>query len=145
MIYAQIQIHWPPCVTASIPWASLGVFANQLYNSTVYCQRNYQRSSSLALCEGNPAVTDGFPSQRSSDVQNFFMSWRHRALQYFHICWNIEGTWRHYNVKTTSRCRFGVIITSSLRRLSGGMDFKMTTNLGDEKYCPCNMDRIFQF
>ena len=35
-------------------------------------QRKHQCSPLLALCEGNPAVTGEFPSQRASDVWSIF-------------------------------------------------------------------------
>ena len=31
------------------------------------------------LCEGNPPVTGGFPSQRASNAENVFIWWRHHA------------------------------------------------------------------
>ena len=31
------------------------------------------------LCEGNPPVTGGFPSQRSSNAKNVSICWRHHA------------------------------------------------------------------
>ena len=31
----------------------------------------------LALCEGIPLVTGGFPSQRASNAESVCMSWRH--------------------------------------------------------------------
>ena len=37
------------------------------------------------LCEGNPPVTDGFPSQRASNTGNVFIWWRHHVTQEFHI------------------------------------------------------------
>ena len=34
----------------------------------------------LALCDGNPLVTGGFPSQRASNMGSVSMSWRHHVL-----------------------------------------------------------------
>ena len=34
-------------------------------------------SASLALCVGNPPVTGGFPSQRTSDAQYWYFVWRY--------------------------------------------------------------------
>ena len=52
--------------------------------STVYpkaCSRERQRKRksvvSLALCEGNPPITGGFPSQGASDTDIFSMPWPH--------------------------------------------------------------------
>ena len=36
-------------------------------------------SASLALCEGNPPVTGGFPSKRASSAECVSLSWRHRV------------------------------------------------------------------
>ena len=35
------------------------------------------------LCEGNPAVPDGFPSQRTSNAENGSIWWRHHAADEF--------------------------------------------------------------
>ena len=34
------------------------------------------------LCEGNPPVTDGFPSQRASNAENVSIWWRHHELDH---------------------------------------------------------------
>ena len=34
----------------------------------------------IGLCEGNPPVTGGFPSQRTSNAENVSICWRHRAI-----------------------------------------------------------------
>ena len=44
----------------------------------------------LALCKGNPPVTGRFPSQRTSDVENDSMSWRHLITQWSSVL-SIEG------------------------------------------------------
>ena len=36
------------------------------------------------LCEGNPAITDGFPSQRVSKAENVCIWWRHYVTNIFH-------------------------------------------------------------
>ena len=41
--------------------------------------RNHQWSALLSLCEGNPPVAVGFPSQRASNVESVSMSWCHYA------------------------------------------------------------------
>ena len=40
-------------------------------------QITHQSSILLTLCEGNPLVTGGFPSQRASNVESVSMSWSH--------------------------------------------------------------------
>ena len=44
-----------------------------LFNSLLKPTKKYQRSLLLALCEGNPPVTGGFPSQRASNMESIFM------------------------------------------------------------------------
>ena len=39
-------------------------------------QSKHRRSALLALCEGNPPVTGGFPSQRTSSAENISIWWR---------------------------------------------------------------------
>ena len=43
-------------------------------------QRIHQSCTSLALCEGNPPVTGGFPSQSASNAEIALMSWRPRMF-----------------------------------------------------------------
>ena len=42
-----------------------------------YLKSPDQRSLLLALCEGNPLVTGGFPSQKASNAEIFSLSWHH--------------------------------------------------------------------
>ena len=42
-------------------------------------------------CEGNPPVTDGFPSERTSNAANVFIWWRHHEYTQ-----QTSNTWRHY-------------------------------------------------
>ena len=44
------------------------------FNSTVWVI--HQRPASRTLCQGEPPVTSGFPSQRVSNAKNVSMSWR---------------------------------------------------------------------
>ena len=36
------------------------------------------------ICEGNPSVIGGFPSQRASNAEIVSISWRHHAIQEYH-------------------------------------------------------------
>ena len=51
-------------------------------------RRRSRKTSKLrvnGLCKGNPPVTDGFPSQRTSNAQNVSIRWRHHVfLQYWY-------------------------------------------------------------
>ena len=40
----------------------------------------HQSYALLTLCDGNPPVTGGFPSQRISHTESDFMSWRHHSI-----------------------------------------------------------------
>ena len=53
-------------------------------------QRNHQSSALLDLCEGNPPVTGGFPSQRASNAESISMSWHNHSTPLSHYCtWQI--------------------------------------------------------
>ena len=43
-------------------------------------QRKHESSALYGLCEGNPPVTGGFPSQRTSNAENVSMWWRYLTL-----------------------------------------------------------------
>ena len=43
----------------------------------VLTSNRHQRLALLALCEGNPLLTSGFPSQRASNVESMSMLWHH--------------------------------------------------------------------
>ena len=44
-------------------------------------QRKHQNCPLLALCEGNPPVTGGFPSQRASNVESVSISYHHDLIR----------------------------------------------------------------
>ena len=72
-------------------WRCLSIIACEITsNSTVYSdvhQRKHQSSELLALCEGNPPGTGGFPSQRASNtditMKNQQLAWM--AIIYTHV------------------------------------------------------------
>ena len=43
---------------------------------SIACSNKISRLRVTGLCEGNPAMTGGFPSQRASNVENIFIWWR---------------------------------------------------------------------
>ena len=51
------------------------------------------RSVLLALCEDNPPVIDGFPSQRASKEKNVSISWRHNWLPVFVFWFWFNNVW----------------------------------------------------
>ena len=49
------------------------------------CKRRSKKTSKLraiGLCEGNPPVTGGFPSQRASNAENVSNWWRHHNIYF---------------------------------------------------------------
>ena len=49
------------------------------------------------LCEGNPPVTGGFPSQRASNVENVSIWWRYHVLRaYTRSVKPISSKWQHF-------------------------------------------------
>ena len=58
----------------------MSVMASQFTDNSIVLQQfiqsnnkgNHQRSAKLAVCEGNPPVTSGFPSQMASHVGSIF-------------------------------------------------------------------------
>ena len=65
MIHEQIGVeyYWP-----------LECLIKSLFMLT---SNRHQRSALLAICDGNPPVTGGFPSQRASNVESMSISWCH--------------------------------------------------------------------
>ena len=63
-------------------------------------KKKHKRSALLSLCEGNPPVTGGFPSQRDRNAENISIVWRHNvnmSIQiisgaipphHMNLCWN---------------------------------------------------------
>ena len=52
----------------------LGCLFKSLFKLT---SKNTSKPALLSLCEGNPPVTGGFPSQRVSNAENVSIWWRH--------------------------------------------------------------------
>ena len=87
-----------------------------------YCNSAWRRnpmktSASLALCQGNPPLTTGFPTQRTSNVECISISWHHDDMERkeWHLClqnkqsvkcWVVNKNWtecltcqRHCSIK----------------------------------------------
>ena len=74
----------------------LGCLLNSLF------RRRSKKTSKLrvtGLCEGNPPVTGGFPSQRASNAENVSICWRHhyprrsRWGYYSYVRWYLSVTY----------------------------------------------------
>ena len=67
---------------------------------TVVCsschQRKPQSFASLALCEGNPPVVGGSPSQKTTSAESISMSWYCHDIQY--IPRNIADFWENIHI-----------------------------------------------
>ena len=48
------------------------------------------------LCEGNPPVTGGLPSQRASNAEGVSIWWHHHVPFVLQKEWNNRGTWLSY-------------------------------------------------
>ena len=73
------ELYWKPW-NITLRWCHMNILASEITSNLIVCstacpslqQRPHQSSASLALCEGNPLVTGGFPSQRASNVKKKF-------------------------------------------------------------------------
>ena len=70
-IDSEMAFHCSDVIMSAMASQITGVSIVWLTVCTCTYQRKYQRSASLALCEGNPPVTSGFPSQRASNTEMF--------------------------------------------------------------------------
>ena len=68
----------------------------------VHIKQNIKAPRITCLCEGNPPVTDGFPSQRASNAENVSIWWRHHELVP-----NSSASWGFRGNKAVCIC-FGV-------------------------------------
>ena len=57
-------------------------------NGNITVCSGQKKNAHLTLCQGNPLITSGFPSQRASDVENLFISWR---VENLFISWRLHG------------------------------------------------------
>ena len=59
------------------------IMATQTNGNLIVCSKAFQkvlRSEQSGLCEGNPPVSSGFPSQRPRNVEGVSMSWHHHDM-----------------------------------------------------------------
>ena len=56
--------------------------------------KNTSKLRVTGLCDGNPPVTGGYPSQRASNSEFFSIWWRHHNMERFLYYWPFKGnTW----------------------------------------------------
>ena len=76
-----------------------------LLNSLHRLTRKDESSSVLALCDGNPPVTGGFPSQGASNAERVVIAWR------LHVMINQQSRASEWNALT----RIAIAITQERR------------------------------
>ena len=78
-------VKFVPGLSESLQWCHMTLMAPKVTYSFPELQsvlaniKENQSSTLLALCERNPQVTGGFPSQRASDADSVSMSWPHHV------------------------------------------------------------------
>ena len=60
--------------------ASKSLATRLLAQQFIWTNITENTQSSALLCDGNPSVTGGFPSQRTSHAQSASISWRHHEI-----------------------------------------------------------------
>ena len=76
-LYDVVQFHY-----SDVTWASYCFKSQQLdclWNSLFKITKETEFCFT-GICEGNPLVTSGFPSQKTSNANSISMSWRHHVL-----------------------------------------------------------------
>ena len=71
------QYHYSDVLMSTMPSQITGV---SISCSTIFLRCSSKNTSKLritGLCEGNPRVTGGLPSQRASNMENIFIWWHH--------------------------------------------------------------------
>ena len=106
-------------------WRHMNVKASQTTSNSAICSTNYpgsqqynQSSTLLAISEGNPLMTGGFPSQMASNAQS--ISWPHHTLhclvwhffRMMHIAYRMSRLLYNYKTKYSWRMRTSKTIPS---------------------------------
>ena len=100
----------------------MSVTASQINGNSIDCSKvsqvNIKKTSKpvlLVLCEGNPPVTGGFPSQRASDAESVSMAWRQHGIRWINAPQESTRTGDITKTKqiTTKPCAYIMRYTSS--------------------------------
>ena len=99
--------------------------ASQITGVSIVCsivcsagtQMIYQSSALLALCEGNPPGTSGFPLKRPSDAENVSIWWRHHAFSFSRLWLESNGVIDNYMYDADHDVTFSMDKLNQLRRL----------------------------
>ena len=77
-IYGKVNNHYSDAIMSGMASQITSVSIVYLNVNLGGDQRKHQSSTSLAfLCEGNPLVISGLPSQRASNMEKISIWWRH--------------------------------------------------------------------
>ena len=96
--------HWRMAVSTCLQWYWFQWRHNEHNDVSNHrrleCSVNrlFRRRSKLGvtgLCEGNPPVTDGFPSQRTSNAENVSFWWRHHAREGTSVVYMLRYSFTH--------------------------------------------------
>ena len=101
--------------------------------ASILQQRKHQVSTWLVLCEGNPIVTDGFPSYWASNTEIVSMSWHHYDVISNHrskndklfcsIITGIKMTINHIIFHPFGACWYTYVCINTLRQRQDGRHF----------------------
>ena len=88
-----LRVSFPWTITVTSQWPLC-----RLKSHLFLISKKTPNPALLALCEGNPSVTGGFPSQTASNAGNVSMEWRHHV--YVEINWlkNITKRTKHSQI-----------------------------------------------
>ena len=73
IIHLPLVYHYSDVITSAMASQITGVLIVCSTVCTGANQRQHQNSAVLALCDGNPSVTGGFPSQRANNADDVIM------------------------------------------------------------------------
>ena len=109
----------------------IGCLPNRLF------RRTWKKTSTLGvtgLCEGNPPVTGGFPSQRANNAENVSIWWRHDGLRMaLLLAVHHPDDW--WTMRYDTRMTYNTILLSHLDDLTQG-DIRMP-------YVQCGMSPVW--
>ena len=82
-IWDTLTLMWRHSNVYSLQWRRMTLMASQITGDSTVCsvlhQRKHQSTVLLALCEGKPPGTSGFPSLRDNNTESVSMWWRHHV------------------------------------------------------------------
>ena len=93
IIRHNTSLPFASCVTIALWWRHMGVWVPKVTSYLTVFNSLFKRTTKtiwsfalVALCEGNPPVPVGFPSQRATNAKCVFISWRHHEIKDLRQC-----------------------------------------------------------